>query len=310
MSLLQSLHQHYLSSPLPPSSTSFPLSVSNKYFSAAVAVTVNPTVSSDGLILAFSSSSALSAVASELASPAHGDSGGEFKILAHIASSSEEEASLRRSQYPETDGAEDTLAMKALDAGWEYCIVRLDDLSLGMSDREKEGFARVVEAVDMSCWSGRVEKGKAAVNTSAKREELEMDVNAPPPAPGGEGEVEKVEGAAETTEQPPAPPPSSSASAESPVEDFESASAALLSALTAQGSASGGSSSVEEDNAMADQLEKLMASVGQIREKSMTGGFKTDEERKKAAAEAAEKMMGMMGMDKDDFWDEAAGEEE
>jgi len=138
-----------------------------------------------------------------------------------------------------------------------------------------QGFARLIEAIDMSCWSSKVDATKA---------------NQPPTPPIPTPATKN-------------PVPPTEAPTEPLAEDFETASAALLGALMKQGESTA-SSSLEEDYAMANNLEMLMASVASIRDKSMGGGFKTDEERKAAAANAAEQLMKSMGMDDEDFWDD------
>ena len=151
-------------------------------------------------------------------------------------------------------------------SGFEYLPLKTYAPTEGMDDREKEGFPRLCEALDMCLWSSRIEvdrkgEGGEEVGTDKDKKDVQNTLPTPPPAV----DVNAL--------------------------DKDGAST-LLSSLLPPGMPGSG----DEEDAMADELEYLMASVSQIRDKSINGGFQNDEERKKAAAETAERLMAMMGM--------------
>jgi len=139
LSLLAALHTHYMKSPLPSTSNSFLLNIKNKYFTAAVTVTTDPHDTADGLIITASHDCLPSTILASVQSLASSSSGTEFRLLAHTCLNATAETVLREAMYKSSAG-DDTpsLAATALDAGFEYAVVRLDDLTLGQEDREKE----------------------------------------------------------------------------------------------------------------------------------------------------------------------------
>mmetsp|Transcript_40930 Transcript_40930/g.46501 ORF Transcript_40930/g.46501 Transcript_40930/m.46501 type:complete len:306 (+) Transcript_40930:24-941(+) len=56
-----------------------------------------------------------------------------------------------------------------LDRGYEYCEVDLSDTTSGFDDREKEGFARVIEAIEGTVWSSAIMTKKKKLTTSSSQ---------------------------------------------------------------------------------------------------------------------------------------------
>mmetsp|Transcript_17934 Transcript_17934/g.24840 ORF Transcript_17934/g.24840 Transcript_17934/m.24840 type:complete len:339 (-) Transcript_17934:40-1056(-) len=154
-----------------------------------------------------------------------------------------------------------------LDRGYEYVEADLSEegRQKGHDDRDKDGFARVVEAIATTVWSsakmghGNNSSGGRAMTTKATL-------------------LNNVEEKKEAT----APQPPSSAN------NYSSKS----NDNGTESPKDGVDNEVAQEKVFED-MEKLLVDVSKIREASKAGAF-SDEERRKRAGDAATLMMGLM----------------
>jgi len=166
-----------------------------------------------------------------------------------------------------------------LDRGYEYVEADLSEegRQKGHDDRDKDGFARVVEAIATTVWSsanmghGNTSSGGKSMTTKdtlLNNVQEEKEATTSPPPPSANKDSNKC----------------SDTSTESPKDNVDNEAA---------------QEKVFED------MEKLLVDVSKIREASKAGAF-TDEERRKRAGDAATLMMGLM--EKFDCDDDSQGD--
>ena len=187
-----------------------------------------------------------------------------------------------------------------LDRGYEYVEVDLsqEGQAKGHDEREKEGFARVIEALEGTVWS-------SAVMSKSKTQELKESY---------QEEAEKVQDTQEEEENPYEPPdPSKFAPVPSPNDknvnvekepidptdmllDPEQASSEDIQKLRQD----------MEAEQVFEQMEGLLRQANRVREQSKAGEL-TDEERRQRAGDAATALMNLMsafGLDDEDDGDD------
>ena len=225
--------------------------------------------------------------------------GNELKLMVCVVTTEEEETSYqsyiqRLNERGEediggNDAKEDVINpfTFCLENGYEFNISRVDEAGckLGFGEREKEGFSRIVESLEMGVWNSKIEKGKEVAQPPKEKEIDGL------PTPPNNTETSSNNNETTTINMPPNP-----------------ASSDLLKSLMSESSSSPGNEKNAEKQM--ENLEKLLANVSQIRNKSIGAGFSSDTERKVAAGEAAMKLMEclMMGDDEDDSSDEELGD--
>lgn len=179
-----------------------------------------------------------------------------------------------------------------LDRGYEYVEADLSEegLGTGHDERDKEGFARIVEAIGGTVWS-------SAVMGSSKKKQLEQSF----------AETRDQHGDAADEYVPPDPSmltPPGIAKGESDEVREAKAREALLSQATGDfldefqenidpETASQRAQEREQERAL-DSFESAMRQAARIREMSRSGSL-SDEERRARAGEAAVLIMDLMG---------------
>lgn len=178
-----------------------------------------------------------------------------------------------------------------LDRGYEYVEADLSERGqlTGHQERDKDGFARIVEAISGTMWS-------SAVMGASKKEILKQSY---------EKEKESLK---ETNESNPYIPPDPSLLA-TDSGTIQDTSKAIQSSLVGVGESKFDSGVVFEDSGTASEQERVMENLegilkeaARIREASKSGEL-SDEERRKRATDAASLMMDLMNqldMDDDD----------
>jgi len=164
-----------------------------------------------------------------------------------------------------------------LDRGYEYLEADLSEegRQKGHDDRDKDGFARVVEAIATTVWSsanmgnGNSTTRGGGATTSTTRTAKEALLS-------------NMEEKGESS--PPAPSSTDDSPSFDQTNDDKRMSSKKLETDTDK--------EAEQEKVFED-MEKLLVDVSKIREASKAGGF-TDEERRKRAGDAAMLMMGLM----------------
>lgn len=282
------------------------LSIANRYFSATVAVAEvgapPPSVAAakeDGLILVFDNTSAVSACAFDTVQDLHqqhADKAGDLLRLCVGVSLS----------APTTDHGENQKAhddeyarriLWCLDRGYEYLPVDLSDngRSIGHDDRDKEGFARLIEAISSTVWSSSV---------MAKKQQQELQSAYAEDKPRVDEEPNEYE--------PPPPLPNPVLGDEEDQERTEQARRAILeqSGIDAEKETKLDENSDPREDAhterVFDQFESALREATRIRDLSRAGDL-SDEDRRQRASDAAMllmDLMGQMGLDEDDSEEE------
>lgn len=185
-----------------------------------------------------------------------------------------------------------------LDRGYEYIEVDVtsEGLTRGFEDREKDGFARVCEAMSGTVWGSAIMKKKKKQQTVARRvvqEETGSSSSLPQAQNHSEEtakhEEEKIEpqieskpSTAVSSPEPASPPP--------PAEEKEE----------------------KEGEEYLNNIEHIMKEAQHIRQASKKGEL-TDEQRRQRAGDAASMLMGLldqMGFDDEDGVDSSSDEDE
>lgn len=272
------------------SATAGTITVDNKYFTATVALSDLDIDSAsaesntdraierkeDGMILAFhdvfttSSTAAATAPLDVLASvhsaaEASNQAGDLLRLLVAVTMGPVSDKS--------TKAAEEEYSRRVLwclDRGYEYVEAdcSLEGMKLGHDDREKDGFARVVEAVGGTVWSCAVNKprGGAAVlatGTAPSADRSAAGATVPPP-------TRKESKTKSSPSSPFSLPPEAEIIGDDDDNDND-----------------------EGDKFVFDDLEKVMAEAARIRSQAKSGAL-TDEERRMRAGDAAVALMGVM----------------
>ena len=189
-----------------------------------------------------------------------------------------------------------------LDRGYEYVETDLQNVHEGHDDRDKEGFARIIEAISGTVWS-------TAVMNKKKQKELKQSYQEEAANIRGEnkgGQLSENGGSYE-------PPtidtetPKETSSTLTDQERETKARQALLVDVEDEAAPENGATLSESRQAELEEernlnaLESSLHEARRIRELSQSGQL-TDEERRQRASEAATliyEMMGKMGFDSD-----------
>lgn len=260
------------------------LAISNRYFDASVVFAglneatndiIGPSESTveDGIILVFDSSPTASQdVCFDSLNKLHDDAekstdlgdllrlcvGVSFGTspLADGTKASEEEYSRR--------------VLWCLDRGYEYVEADMSPIGIesGHNDRDKEGFARIVEAVSSCMWSSRVMKKRTAVTTTS-------------PAVAVNNDTEKAKANADNATK---SDPNSDAERE------KAAVANLMEGVDQDEETKNATDEIRQQEMAFHELERVMADAKYIRESSQNDSM-SDEERRKRAGDTALRMM-------------------
>jgi hypothetical protein len=185
-----------------------------------------------------------------------------------------------------------------LDRGYEYVAADLSDggVSRGHDERDKDGFARIVEAVSGTVWSSAVMKAR-------KQEELKQSYREAAHGMVDEkNEKPAVDG--ENAYEPPDPsklPPVGGAAEDGDREEKareallqqDGVDDAYLEKPADEATAARRREEQKQERAL-DSLEGSLREANRLRELSRSGSM-TDEERRKRAGDAAVLLMDMMG---------------
>jgi len=176
--------------------------------------------------------------------------------------------------------------MWCLDHGYEYVEADLsqEGQSKGHEDRDKDGFARIVEAIQGTVWSGAIMKERQASNLQASydedanaiKEEDENPYVPPDPSIMGLGNTDGESNSASASEKTPTTPSRS----------------AQMEQLRQE---------IDEEKVF-DEMESVLREASRIREQSKCGTL-TDEERRAKAESAALRLVDLMnnfGMEEGD----------
>jgi hypothetical protein len=207
-----------------------------------------------------------------------------------------------------------------LDRGYEY--VDGVDLSThgvrrGHDERDKEGFARVVEAIATTVWSSAVMRKSARQQLRSSYQQDKQSIVAGPGNP--DRGIDDADGPDECgTYQPPdpimmpqAPPPATSQGGGSPESDHDREERLLLQQEADERRDTGTNAELGNE-VYFDRFEGALREAGRIRDLSRSGVM-SDEDRRKRAGDAAVLLMDLMnkmgaGLDDDDD-DEGEGDE-
>ncbi len=137
----------------------------------------------------------------------------------------------------------------------------------GFDEREKDGFARVVEALGGAVWSSAVMK--------AKKREVKVQPRSPMVCQASE-EVEKV---AKTTKEP---------------DEIIRSPATIEVQPEVKNTGHEELKESDDNDLLMDNFEKVLNEAKKIRDDSRNGKFIDDDERRQRAADAAEMLFRMM----------------
>ena len=271
------------------SATEDQLTISNRYFDASVLLkgldesislpTNDALIQEDGIVLIFDASEDAHVSQSfDCLSPHHesaiqAEKAGELlrlcvgvsfgpSPLSDGSKKSEEEYSRR--------------VLWCLDRGYEYVEVDLSEegMKKGHDERDKEGFARVVEAISTCMWSSHVMKPRDGV--SKVKQSTERTV---------------------VSENKPAEQANKLDSACNNIDDKSREAAAMASLMDDVDDAQQHTSQEEIENRQQElafhQLEQVINEAKQIREASQSDSI-SDEERRQRAGDTAVKLMGLL----------------
>ena len=175
-----------------------------------------------------------------------------------------------------------------LDRGYEYVEADMSPMGMesGHNDRDKEGFARIIEAVSSCMWSSRVMKKRAAVATTKAAAAAANTGN------------ENATANADTT---------TSSNPKSDAEREKSAVASLMQGVDQDNESRNKTDEIKQQEMAFHELERVIADAKNIRESSQNDSM-SDEERRKRAGDTALRMMELF--DKLGFGDDEEDSDE
>lgn len=267
------------------------INITNRYFDAAVLLKgLHESVSLDGALLQ-EDGVILMFDASDEAAPSQ-----SFDSLQHIHSSIDETAGellrlcvgVAVGPSPLLDGSKQSeeeysrRVLWCLDRGYEYVEVDLSEegMKRGHDARDKDGFARVVEAVECCMWSSHVMKPRgSASKVDAKQERAEAisaDV-------GGDRNTDtEVETKVDSTTN----------NAVDVKREADAIASLMKEVKEAHPQDNTHDDSRQQEIAFSE-LEKVMTEAKRIREASQNDSM-TDEERRQRAGDTAVRLMGLL----------------
>ena len=276
------------------SSSNSTIAIDNKYFTASVALADLELVDAgvdgggdakeDGVLLVFHDNVAgqaapLDALASvHSAAEASNQAGDLLRLLVAV--------SMGPVPDKTTKAAEEEYSRRVLwclDRGYEYVEADCSEAGVkaGHDEREREGFARVVEAVSGTVWSCSVNKPRAQRGAAAALAKIEAEMQK-----GGE---EREGGASEPDTSDKGGADTSGAKAEPTAAD----AFPMPAEPKADQDAGNNGDNDGEDKLFFENLESAMAQVRSISSQARSGTL-TDEERRMKASDAAVALMGML----------------
>ena len=284
-------------------SSSNTISIDNKYFTASVALTDLDLVDAgaeggdakeDGVLLVFHDAVAgqaapLDALASvHSAAEASNHAGDLIRLLVAVTMGPVPDKT--------TKAAEEEYSRRVLwclDRGYEYIEADCSEAGVkaGHDEREKDGFARVVEAVGGTVWSCAVNKPRAQRGAAAALAKIEAELQ--------EGEKEQEGGASE--------PGASDGGVANTGRGKTEPTAADAFPLPPEPKAEENTGNDGDDDGgdkfFFENLDSVMAQVRSISSQARSGAL-TDEERRMKASDAAVALMG--ALEKMGFDDESS----
>jgi len=282
------------------------INISNKYFSANVElVSDTSSVSShaeDGIILIGTSKDL------RILEPLHDEAlqagAGDLLRLCVVIVADREEDSTKTPKQLEEEYSQSVLW--CLDRGYEYissCDLSDEGIARGHDDRDKEGFARIVEAIRSTVWSTAKQGSPVKVTAEEQTEEEEKK------EPQNDDAVSQTKETDEMQEDSKESDGDQEAKARQVLllQDAETDQSTETGCLDGNDNkdlaklVQGKREEVVNENFF-DQFEGAMREAARIREMSQSGAL-TDEERRKRAGDAATllmNLMGDMGFDDDD----------
>ena len=314
--LRDAIISHYQPDDVPSLSTNL-LPISNKYFTANVLLlgfnytsAIKKDAIEDGIILLFdgTNSTSFDALSTHHNSALNSNKCGDLLRLC---------ISITHGPSPLSDGTKQSeteysrRVLWCLDHGYEYIEVDISDegMKRGHNDRDKEGFARVVEAIGCCMWSSHVMKPRNNKIVSIEEEEGNNST-----ALANDDDVSNDNRDASTQ---------SSALPDHIVstltDDEEREKDAMASLMKDGENNDSRPSETPEQQPRKDQkeeiafhqLESVLSEAKSIRESSKSNSM-SDDERRERAGETAMKLMGLLdsmglGDDDDDSTDDDEG---
>ena len=302
------------------------ITISNRYFSANVSLEFVPDETSEQRVLSNSSNVAMkedgivlvvdASQASDLASTldAHHDraiAAGGGDLLRLCVALGEPDCRQMTPKQIEEDYSRRILW--CLDRGYEYiasCDLSDDGVLQGHDERDKEGFARLVEAIQGTVWSSAIMEKQKGKQLQASY--VEVRTPNQKASCSGADQCDTHEDTANNYE-PPDPsqlPPLTANFGPSKEEDKEreeKARKALLGQTNQQGGDIEGQHHEEARNEhLMDEFEGALKQASRIRDMSHSGQLSDDERRQRAgdAAVLLMDLLGKMGYDEDGESDE------
>ena len=291
------------------SSSNDAIAIDNKYFTASVALADlnladaaagGEDAKEDGVLLVFHDAVAgqaapLDALASvHSAAEASNQAGDLLRLLVAV--------SMGPVPDKTTKAAEEEYSRRVLwclDRGYEYVEADCSKAGVkaGHDEREKDGFARVVEAVGGTVWSCAVNKPREQRGAAAALAKIEAEMQ--------EGEKKQEGGASDpdTSDN-----RGGADSGEAKAEPTAADAFPMPPEPKADEVAGDGGDKDGEDQFFFENLDSVMAQVRSISSQARSGAL-TDEERRMKASDAAVALMGMLeNMGFDDESSSAGGE--
>jgi hypothetical protein len=272
--------------------------INNRYFSAHVHFRPIEHVAAadekeDGIVLVWNSTTSMDTL-----SPIHdravdNGAGDLLRLCVYLNSTSPSREVVSEQAYADR-------VLFCLDRGYEYVSVNLNETQVGHNDRDKEGFARVVEALETTMWSSAV-----MAKTTQRRLQTSLDqtrdsvVGSFPDTKENHTDPTSVDESSYSAYEPPNPDlltPLAVRDDPEGAEREDRAKQSLLStipAFSATAKQHTGETNFVAEKTMND-LENALQDAARIREISQKGAM-SDAERRQRAGDAALILMNLMG---------------
>jgi len=292
------------------------LSLSNKYFTAAIQLKScycleddkdipnsnnHMNEKEDGIMLIFPSDNTsvdtLSSIHEEITSKI--DIGDTLRLCISTTSPAATATARSTLSSKEIEALYSSRVLWCLDHGYEYIEVNVSEhgMTSGFDQREKDGFARVVEAIQGTVWSSAIMKNnksqsRLSESTSEKKEVVvnhEKQMNIRQEKEGVASKQDDVHNIL-TTEATTTPTTSSPKSSHDEI-------------YNAERDKTENEDDERKNEAVLGDIEQVMKEANRIRHESKHDNNISDEDRRQRAGEAATMLMGLLdqlGFDDDD----------
>ena len=271
------------------------IAIDNKYFTASVALADldlsgaaagGEDAKEDGILLVFHDAVAgqaapLDALASvHSAAEASNQAGDLLRLLVAVGPVPDKATKAAEEEYSRR-------VLWCLDRGYEYVEADCSEsgVKAGHDEREKDGFARVVEAVSGTVWSCAVNKPREQRGAAAALAKIEAELQ--------EGEKKQEGGPSEPDTSDNKGGADTRSTGEAKAEPTAADAFPMPPEPKADEVAGDSGDKGGEDQFFFENLDSVMAQVRSISSQARSGAL-TDEERRMKASDAAVALMGML----------------